>query len=59
MMLPWCEAEAEVSECKNIEQMWGIVEKYSPNDYITSAVITQIWFESSCVSNAVGGGYLV
>lgn len=50
-------ATADVSEYKNVEEMWKIVEKYSPNEYITAAVISQIWFESFCVSNVVGGGY--
>lgn len=62
-MIATCTASADyledpasvVSEYKNVEAMWNLVEEYSPNDFITSAVVTQIWYESCCQSNVVGG----
>lgn len=57
--IPAADADYGVSGYKDIGAMWELVESYSPNDYITAAVVSQIWFESNCLSNAVGGGYLV
>lgn len=50
--------EASVSAYKDTAAMWELVAKYSPSDEITAAVVAQIYFESFCESNAVGGGYL-
>lgn len=52
-------ANAEVSEYKDTQAMWELVSDYSPSDYITAAVVGHIDFESHCVSNVVGGGYLL
>lgn len=58
----WAETEgiepSAVSAYKDVDAMWELVSQYSPSDEITAAVVTQIYFESFCESNAVGGGYL-
>lgn len=58
----WAETEglepSVVSAYKDVDAMWELVSQYSPSDEITAAVVTQIYFESFCVSNAVGGGHL-
>lgn len=51
--------EPQVSEYKDIDSIWELVSEYSPSDEITAAVTAAIYYESFCISNAVGGGYLI
>lgn len=51
-------AAPPADEYKNTDAMWELVSQHSPSDEITAAVVAQIYFESFCVSRAVGGGYL-
>lgn len=53
------ERELVVSEYKDVDRIWELTSKYSPNDYITAGIVSTIIFESNCVSYATGGGYLV
>lgn len=59
LSIPVVKANAETAEFKGTEALWEIVSAYSPNDNITAAVVAQCYFESGCIANAVGGGYLL
>lgn len=52
-------AAPAVSEYESVGAMWELVSEYSPSDFVTAGIVTQIWFESGCIANAVGGGYLI